>query len=142
MLRRWFWSLLCLAACASTSSSTQDAAELTIIDEDAKSPTVAADTTPPELMAPSTDPATTCLRVAERLARCNNRHTAAVVHDLPAPERAEAEAAIADASAAIAKMREQCGAPMKEAERQYVQAMGRCLSLGCTALRECVSRAP
>lgn len=100
------------------------------------------DATPPELMKPSDDPATTCLRVADRLGRCNDQRADGLLEHLEPDERAQAEAALAEAARAIDVMREQCRGTLDEKESEYVQAMGQCLGLGCTALRDCVSRAP
>jgi hypothetical protein len=128
-----------------SSSQPADSAQLEIVDEQGGAgdgePADEDDDTPPELMLPSKDPATTCMRVAERLDRCSTRVAAAALDDLEPEERSQAEAAIVEAAKAIAEMRAQCQAPLDEGDAAYVQTMGKCLPLGCAALRACISRA-
>jgi hypothetical protein len=138
--RSWLLAL-CIAGCGSSSEPAQEP-ELPILEENDSDEPETADDTPPELMAPSSDPATTCLRVADRLGLCNTQRASALLEHLEPAERTEAEAALADAIAAVETMREQCKGTLDEKESLYVQAMGKCLGLGCTALRDCVGRAP
>lgn len=130
-------SLVGLLGCGASAPPAGDAGELTIVDEQ-----TSAEEPPPEALTPSADPATTCVRVADRLAACTTERAALVLDDLPPSERADAEAVLKAAALGIEHMREQCRGALNEADAAYVQAMGRCLDLPCPALRECVDSTP
>ncbi len=98
------------------------------------------DEPPQELMEPSEDPTTTCMRVADRLDRCNTQRAAISLDDLAPEDRAQAVTALTEAAGAIASLRSQCRGKLSEDDARYVQALGRCLPLTCTTLRECVAR--
>ncbi len=136
-MRLWKLSLCAVLGCGATASP--GGGDPTIIAHDDPTP---GDAAPEEALQPSTDPAVTCLRVADRLAVCTVDRAALVLGDLPKEEQAEAQAALADAAAGIDVLRDQCRAPLTEDAASFVQDMGKCLGLECAALRECVGRAP
>lgn len=130
-------SLVGLLGCGAGAPQAGGGGDLTIVDERATSEEPA-----PEALTPSTDPATTCVRVADRLATCTTERAALVLDDLPPSERADAEAVLKAAAIGIEEMREQCRGPLTEEDAAFVQAMGRCLDLPCPAMRDCVDGTP
>lgn len=131
-----------LTACGSSQQPPAEEPELAIRDEtDEAEGASDAEDTPAELMEPSPDPAVTCLRVADRLGRCNATRAQAALDGLEPEDRDKAVAALADAAAGITRMRELCRSTLDEAETAYVQQMGKCLALDCTPLFDCVGRA-